>query len=341
MANVKQLDDRDFPRDRGTRALVFFSTPIALVVFGGMLLGSLFEFFLSNPAFYWIGFAVGAGAGSITFLSIKHLFVVKNNSTGILMTINQLSSLFTTADPHVLYGNGTHFSFPWERRLAQNNIAVEEVAVNFDFTAICTDGTVTGKGSIRLRPDPERATNYLSGVGAVGEDVTELAKAFLSKWLGKKTIDEAAANTGELNEALHDYFVTGISDFEERFGVQLGDITVGGIRFTGDVEKTRNGINEARFVAHGTALVLGFETVAEMKGALKKKTITADDVDRARREFRFISGNVDGATVNRFEVDIKGLTPETAAAVSAFLQNPASAQVLRGVSGGTRAKAKP
>ncbi len=340
MASIIQADDRQIPRNRTARAAVFFGTPALLAVLGGLIGGSLLWVFISGSMFL-PGFVAGAVAGVVAFLAMKHIFVVQNDTTGLLVTIDQLKSLLGAEGVNVVYGPGTHFSFPWERRSEKNNIPVVEVAEDFKFTAICKDGTITGTGSFRLRPDFENPIAYLSGVGAVGQDLRDLVIAFITDWHASRTMQEATDQKGELNTALHDKFVGGDrTPFEERFGVRLGDITVGENLMSAEVQRTRGALNEARVISEGTAILLGYKTVEEMQAAVNAKSISQDDVDRARRDFRIISGNMDGATVSRFEVDIKGLTPEVASALASFLQTPAAAAAVKGLGGGKSAPKK-
>lgn len=335
MSNIVQFDDSQLTRNRGIRLATFLGTSFVLTVLGGLLVGYLAGTFLNveqGPSFGTIGFVIGAALGFIGFLAIKPYFLVQNDTTGMLVTINQLQTLLQgdkKKPAFVFYGPGTHFSLPWEARYAKNNIPVVETSEEFTFTAICTDGTLTGKGSFRLRPDFENPIAYLSGVGAVAGDLKDLIIAFINSWLAKKSMQQALDEQGDLKRDLHEEFVKDgkKTGFEERFGVRLGDATVSELLMSGEVQRTRSALNEAAVIAEGTAIILGFKTVAEMQAAIGK-TINQDDVDRARREFRIASGNMEGTTVNRYEFDIKGLSPEIAGALAAFLKNPEARAVV-------------
>lgn len=328
MANIIQANDTLINRNRTGRRLVFFGTPVVLSLFSGILISFLANTFIGVKGVGFIGFIVGAAAGIISFLAIMHNFVVKNDTTGMLVTIDQLRTLFqkTGMGAFVFYGPGTHFSYPWETRSAKNNIPVTETSEEFEFTAICRDGTLTGKGSFRLRPDFENPINYLSGVGAVAGDLKDLIIGFINRWLARKTMQEALDEQDSLARAVHEEFVKDDkkSSFELRFGILLGDATVSQLLMSAETQRTRGAINEASVIAQGTAILLGYNTVEDLQSALNNKAITQDDIDRARREFRIISGNMDGASINRYEVDIKGLSPEVASALAAVLNNPAA-----------------
>ncbi len=327
LANIIQADDSLITRNRGIRTLMFFVTPVVLALFGGLLTSFLSTTFIGVTGIGWIGLIIGIAGGLIGFMSIKHLFVVVNDVTGMLVTIDQLQTLLgkDKKDAFVLYGPGTHLSLPWETRAAKNNIPVDETSEDFAFKAICKDGTLTGKGSFRLRPDFQNPINYLSGVGAVAGELKDLIIAFINRWLAKKTMQEALNEQDALHQAVHDEFVkAGVkTPFEERFGVQLGDITTSELLMSEEAQRTRGALNEAETVAKGTAILLGRKTMEEVRVAITNNELSQDDVDRARREFRIISGNMEGATVNRYEVDIKGLSPEVASALASFLNTPA------------------
>lgn len=333
-ANIVQAEDSLIPRNRAGRASVFFAAPLVLIGAGAAITGTLATIFLGGGAFFLIGLVVGAVLGFIAFLNLKHLFVVQNNTTSLLVTLNSARSLLGLKNVDVVYGPGTHFAYPWEERFAENNIPLKEVAEEFTFPVICKDGTLTVTASFRLRPDFQNPIAYLSGVGAAANDFKALVITAIAKWLTPKTMLEARTQMKELNEALHDEFVDLESEFEKRFGVRSGDVTVSNMLMSDEAQRTLSGLNEASTVAKGTAILLTYPTVEAMQEALKNGLISQADIDRARREFRIISGNMDGAEVKRYEVDITGLTPEVASALSSLLTNPAARNLFSGRQGG-------
>lgn len=336
---IIQGNDAVIKRNRLGRTVVFFLTPVILSSIGALLAGSLAEIFLGTGPFYSIGLVIGALGGFVGFLSIKHLFVVQNNTIGALVTLDQLKSLVGSKDVHVFYGPGSHFAFPWEARFAENNIPLKEVAEDFTFPVVCKDGTLTVSASFRIRPDFNNLLEYLSGVGAAAQDFKALQIAFIVKKLTKKTMQEAKDEQETLNLELGAEFVgTGQTEptpFEKRFGVQTGDVTVSNMLMSDEAQRTRSALNEAAVISQGTAVLLGFKTVESMNAALEDKDskLTQADVDRARREFRIISGNMDGSQVNRYELDITGLSPEAATAIASLLNNPAARAFMGGKGG--------
>ncbi len=318
-----QADDRLITRDRVGRWVVFLASWVLAAVLGGLVGFVLIDTFISQlPSGGILGMVAGTGAGILGLLSVKHQYVVSNDTTGVLVTTDALRSLLGKPDVNVVYGPGTHISYPWEIRYAENNIPVKEVAEEFTFTAMCEDGDVTGSGSFRIRPDYQKPVNYLSGVAAAASDLRDLVIAEITSHLADKSISQSSKNMEELNEVLKDKFVGNknkpVTDFEERFGLRVGDVTVGVILPSVEVRRTRSALNEARVVAEGAAILLGMDE-AEVKEALRTGALKAADVDKARRDFRVISGNMDGTEVKRWEIDISGADPEAMKAIAALL----------------------
>lgn len=332
---IIQANDTLIPRERALRTLVFFGSATSFVVIGALLAGTLAYIFIGGGAFFSIGAVIGAVAGFIGFLAIKHLFVIQNNTITAFVTLDRLKSLLGKPDVNVIYGPGTHFSYPWEERFPENNIPLKEVAEEFNFMVVCKDGTLTVFASFRIRPDFSNLLPYLSGVGAAAQDFKALQIKFITQRLTQQTMQEAKDNIQGLNRDLEEEFVgMGQTPFELRFGVQTGDVTVSNMLMSDEAQRTRSALNEAAVVSEGTAILLGYKTIALMNRALKNSKVTQADIDRARREFRIISGNMDGAEVKRYEVDITGLTPEIASALSSLLNSPAARAFMPGTKGG-------
>ena len=113
---------------------------------------------------------------------------------------------------------------------------------------------------------------------------------------------------------------------EKRNAVIISGAAIEGVDVSGDLSKTITGIAEARAVQTGTALLLGFANDNEMADALKKRDISQEDVARARRDFLSISGNFEGMTVQRKEIDfnVRGLSPEAIDKIVELAKTPAA-----------------
>lgn len=315
-------DDKLVDRDRAGRSFVFFGSAISLPILGAILGFGLAWLFLDFPASELIGAIFGALGGWALFLVIRHRYIVQNDTTGALVTLNALRSLFNQGDVNVVYGPGTHFAYPWEQRFERNNIPVMEATNSFKFPVVCLDGILNGEGSFRLRPDFNNPIAFLSGVGSVAGDLEDLIITEAAGFYKQKKVMEATSSQHKLNIRLNRKFAGGVAQtpFEKRFGVQVGDVTIRTVLPSEELQRTISGLAEADMVLEGTAVLLGM-TKDQLKKAIADNTIDPAKVDRARRDFRIISGNMDGSKVNRYELDISGVTPEVAQAISAIIDS--------------------
>lgn len=238
------------------------------------------------------------------------------------------------------YGPGLHVAYPWEDRDRENNFSLKEVNVDFDFPVQLADGLLRAKGSYRLRPDLRNLIPFLSGVATIPGEMEDLIISFAVQKLSAKTADEALNMVGELNDDLNEKFGLRtkvnadetpddkVSNFERRFGVYVGDVTIAKLLPTEEMQRTRGAIDEARAIARGTAIVLGFEDAAEMRQAQRDGKISEEIISRGRDRFLSISGNLEGMDISRYEIDfnITGLDPEVAKALSSAAAAYAGAQ---------------
>lgn len=315
--------DSDIPRNRAFRAIVFlgaaFGFPFLGLVTGWWLSGLFFDFPASQP----IGAVLGAAAGFVGFLALKPRLVVVNNTTGGLVTTDALQSLLGRSDVHVIYGPGTHFALPWEQRYAENNIPVLEAAETFSFTVLCKDGALVVSGSFRLRPNFRRPLEFISGVASIASDLRDLIVAEAVASYAGSSVMEATARLPQLNERLRTVFVGDGNEtpFEERFGVQVGDVTLSSVvPASKELQRTVDGLAEASLAFEGTARLLGM-TAEQMRSEIASGKLTGVELERAREEFRIISGNMDGNTIKRWVVDVRGVDPELAKALASIAGN--------------------
>jgi len=250
-----------------------------------------------------------------------------------------------------VYGPGVHICYPWEERNREYNFSLEEVPASIAFEVLCTDGTVDVDGSYRIRPDFSNLIPFLSGVGTSAGELRDLITSYAFEKISGKTVAEAIKSLPELNIALMAKFglkedVPGrpkekaapeVSQFERRFGVFVGDVTIARILPSEEVQRTISSISEARAIAEGTAVMLSFSDAKALEAAVASKTVTGEQVSRARDRFMSVSGNLEGMNLTRFEVDLNvtGLDPETAKILAEGLSRvaPAAATALSGKSG--------
>lgn len=286
------------------------------------------------------GIFVGLCVGIVLFFPKVHdKLIVKVETQRQFMTLDLLKAFFKSRNPYVTYGAGTHPAFPWERRLGRNNIALLEATENFSVEVITKTGVVTVRGSYRIRPrvDTMSAPAFLSGVAVVAEDLADLIKSKIIKQLAGKKLDDVSRQIKKLNDTLAIEFGTNttvghptpeISEFEERFGIVVGDVTVGTIELSEDAKKTRNAVDEALQFAKGVALVLGYATPKAMQKAVEAGTLSAETVENARKQFLAVSDNIK-MDVRDWTFNIKGfehLTPETANALGQAARAYAASQ---------------
>jgi hypothetical protein len=275
----------------------------------------------STPLIHTIFGLVGLVAGGFSVNELLKQSLVRNTTTQMFLTVDMLKSFFGKEKVNVPYGPGIHFSFPWEWRVEENNISLEEASEDFEFTVQCLDGTLTGKGSFRLRPDPEKPVSFLTGVAAVAEDLTDLIIVEAVDIFANKKITDATALIPELNKRLVKNIVDNTSDLEKRFGVIVGDATVKELLPSAEVQKTISALAEAGAIQEGTALLMGMSP-AKLLEKLEDGTVDQNAYKVARDRFMAISGNLEGMDIRRYELDLNasGIDPETAQALTSLAQ---------------------
>ncbi len=179
---------------------------------------------------------------------------------------------------------------------------------------------------------------FLGSVVSMASEILTLVEEQVSIHLKDKGVEEARSGIQALNKALHDHFVYDGSDtpespFEKRFGVVVGDVTVGSIGLDPAIEKTLGGKAEAKAIAEGTAIILGYSAVgnATAADAMAKDRaegkITAGAIDSARDRFLAVSENIN-MTLSTHEVNLRvEAPPGLADAIAQY--GPAIAPVLQ------------
>lgn len=338
-------EDKLLNRNRKARRRVLIGTSILTPLVSSIAGVTAGRVFFDGALPMIIGGIAGAGGGVIAVTAmVSNLFLIVNNSTGMFLTIDRLRSLLDRDDINVAYGPGTHICFPWEQRLPENNIPLEEATVTFEFSVLCTDGLLQAKGSARLRPDIQNPLAYLSGVASVAEDITDLVIAFAVEKMARTTVTKATKFLPELNQLLRNEFVKypdvatqaaraaeyGVKPkelgpdqtvFELRFGVGVGDIVIKELLPSEEVLKTISALTEATAIKKGTAIMLGL-SMRQVADRLKDKSLSQTDYNNARDRFLAVSGNMEGVDITRYEVDLSahGIDPATVEALLALLR---------------------
>lgn len=272
----------------------------------------------------WVFWFAGLGlAASILVYTIGKWFIIRNPTIGMLVTQDTLATLYGAQNPNVFYGPGTHISFPWERRLGENNISLEEASNGFDFTIQCMDGIIKGRGSFRLRPDQYNPVTFLGSVSGVADDITDLIIGEIAEQFKDETVRDALNLYKDLNDHLDNEFRVKDHPIEMRCGIKISDVTIRELLPSEDMQKTMSAIGEAEAIARGTEIILGM-TKDEIKTEIAAGRMTQADVNLARDRFLSISGNLEGMQINRTEVDLSlhGIDDDAIKAIAEILKTP-------------------
>lgn len=316
--------DADIERDRTSRNLTLVAYIIASFGISLSVGISLGVIFFDKTILQIITAIIVFGAIMIIAVSkIENLFIIRNDTTSMFLTQNMLRSWLGKDEVNVAYGPGLHICFPWEKRLAQNNISLGEAPNEFEFPIQCSDGIVYAKGSYRMRPDMNNPVAFLTGVAAVADEIKDLIIADAVAYSKGKKVMEVINDLAGLNAELMK-FSNNHRGLEDRFGIQIGDTTIRQLLPSEEVQRSLSGLTEAATVQRGTELLLGLSE-GGLTQALANGTVTPTDVKDARRIFLSISGNLDGMEIKRseFDVNITGLDPEAMKALAELVKSPA------------------
>lgn len=358
---TQPLDHKISGRNRKARFWVLIGSYGLVTILCGIVAFILSVLAFDHTGIDLIFFVIGCIAGAIIMQStIADFFLISNSTTTAFVTIDQLKSLLgdnkllsgllrnevtdedgvtRDDDKFVVYGPGTHFSFPWELRMTENNVSLEETSTSFEFNVQGTDGVVEIKGSYRLRADPKRLVPYLLGVASVAGEIQDLIKQSAIQFLSSKGVFDVINDPEGLKDALKKSIFGnaergGKTDLEKRFGIDITDVAISELLPSGDLQKTLAGIAEARAIQEGTLLLLGMSQ-ATLDRRLADGKISQADVNLARDRFLSVSGNLEGMEIKRqeFDVTVHGLDPETTKALAEAMKVAAAAAGVRNSAG--------
>ena len=335
-------------RNRIGRVLVFVTLEIVQFIFVMWLATAVFS------ALGWplVGIVVGFALSAYVGLTLFEKSIVQNDDEQCFITVNNLQTLtggkrdFDDLPPEeqmkrareygrVAYGPGAHFAYPWESRDESNNVSLAEASESFDFKLQCKDGTRFGEGASVQRPNLRRDGGFTLGAAAIASNLADLVRAEAVTVLGDKTVEESTAFLPQLNARLANKFgdlTTDRTSFEKRFEVFLGDITVGELLGSPEVQTTLNAVAEGAIIRTAIAKYLGYKDMKGVRAAITRGTLTKDELRRAEERMLQISGQDDVKTTrNLYELDVSGLDPETAEALKGLVA--AAAPIAQAVSG--------
>jgi len=164
---------------------------------------------------------------------------------------------------------------------------------------------------------------FQRGVASVAEDLRDLIITEALQQLATKTVADAMLSIEEVNTALAKMFVVGNTPFEIRFGIIVGDVTIGELLPSKELRRTLSAQTEALAIAQGTAILLGYSSMRAVKAAIKSGAITTNDQKEARDRFLSVSGNLEGMDIKRNELVLTAaeIDPKFAEAIMALAQN--------------------
>lgn len=344
-------------RDRASRVIVFI---LLMLIMTGLVMWISLSLFnaLGMPQLGWV---VGFAGSVFLGLQLLEKSLIQNDDEQAFITVNTLQTLFSgkrseefeklpleqqkklaRSYGRVAYGPGAHFAYPWESRDASNNVSLAEATESLEFVLMSEDGTLTGKGSFRLRPNIKGVVGFKLGAAAIASNLSDLVKAEAVAVLGGNSVESASEFLPELNRRLADKFgdlSAERTDFERRFEVFVGDITVGELLGSDDVLKTLNAVSEAAIIRRAIAEYLGYKDMKAVRAAITRGSLTEDQLRRAEERMLQISGQDDIKTTRTlFELDVSGLDPDTAEAFKGLASAvaPFAAQMAGRRSGGAK-----
>ncbi len=314
MANAHRSEtnqiDSDIDRDRGTRRLVAFLSPVIVFLLGYWIGAGLVSFF-KLPSIIGTGLGLGLGAFGVISL-IPRLYVV-NEAIAAFVTVDLI------AKELVSYGPGFHFSYPWEARSGTNNVNLEESAENYEVDVMTKNGTLKVKFSGRFRPDIRLLPNFLGGVASLASELGDLIRPTITEFFAPMDVREALTKSSEINKKLGE-FKDGHHDFETRFGIMVGDVTVGNMLVTKEIQDTLGALTESRLIDQAVAESYGYESIRDVEAAIKARDLDREDVNRRRTQAMAMSGNLQGMdlkeTTTNFRIQgLDKIDPKLAEAV--------------------------
>lgn len=286
-----------------------------------------------------IGGFIGVAVQIIVLGSTLDRFFVKVGALRAFVTVDLLRAFFRRKSidgdgdkgAYISYGPGFHVSYPWESRAANYNVSLEEASETFTVKVQTEKGTLTAKGSVRMRPDITELVPFIGGVAVIANDITDLIKAFIIQTIAAPQVSKGGTkndtsimkileSSGEFNKRLNEYFGKGdvesknpdVSKFEERFGVSVGDVTISELLPSEELQKTMTGRSEAEVIALGTAELLGYKTMSAVRTAISKGKLSQEDLNRARDRFLATSDNIKmNLDSNEYNIRLEGIDPET------------------------------
>ncbi len=298
-------------RNRFARGVVAIFSPI-IALFGGFFIGASFSLFFKLPLIF--GNFAGLSIGAVIAIWMISKSFISNPAVVAFVTVDPLVTLFQNGDALVTYGPGLHICYWWETRSGGTTVDLSEAAESFDLEVKGSTGTLDLTYSVRLRPDITLLPQFLSGVASVASDVGGLISTKIIEIASKKSVDQSINDLKGLNQTLKEIFKQGAagehdSDFEKRFGVIIGDVTIEKILPSKEVKETLNALAEGKIISRIVAQSFGKASLRALQNAIQSGEIKQSEVDRRRIQAHALSGNPLGMDIKEqnFNLNVTGL----------------------------------
>jgi len=185
-------------------------------------------------------------------------------------------------------------------------------------TIQCPNGTLTKKGEFRLRADIRRLPEFINGIGATSSNIAAFIEAEIVAWVAQQNAEVVLSNLQSLNVRLRDVFVTADHPLEQEYGVFIESVSITEILPSADVQKTMGMVTESKIIADQlVAFICRTNGIREedYNEAVREGRITNAMIAEARDRIMSMSGNLEGMTVTRHEIDVRGIPGDAAAAI--------------------------
>lgn len=306
-----RTNDRVLDRDRATRWIVF-----VLCMAGIVLVPALIIFTIIG----WIGFVIGLAVGVKVAFWLSPRFVIQVPQAQAFVTIDDLHTLLgREGDANVVYGPGTHISFPWESRSEKGNLSIEIITLPFSDEVPGKDTRLSVRGSMQFHVDLECAWRFIGiDQSTIQGGIVDLIKSTVSSELAVMTADVAKAQIQSLNNKLYLEFGLGpstdvpaeeprepsvtqgqVSNLEHRYAIKVIKVTIAEIDLPDRVQKTRDALDQAAQVFKGVAAILGM-TEDVLRTKLDDGSISVEMYNEAVDRF-FVQSGVSDMKVTAFK----------------------------------------
>jgi regulator of protease activity HflC (stomatin/prohibitin superfamily) len=160
-------------------------------------------------------------------------------------------------------------------------------------------------------------------------------------------VKQALGQLKILNDALARYFKHGAqqredaSDFEKRFGVIIGDVTVSELLPSKEVQKAMDGASESAALDEIVMRNLGYPSIEAVHEAVKAGKLTSDQVREATENAMAMTDNLHGLDLKRqtFTLRLQGDT-DLIDAARAIATSPAGPAILGALTKGANQSPK-